>query len=753
MRSRLGRRTPRTSSGLSFILVSLFLASLAQTARGQYLVVDDAGHVLGKRPERKADVSPGGPGVSFDPACGLFMVAFQGEPVPGGGTLNPMAQGTPVAMNAAGETVFFSQIDGSPRNKGIFLADATGLHPIAIGCGGYLGSGDPGTACGDPAPIGGTFTGFYPGSALPPTLNDEGDVLFLADVYGGTSPRGLFLYRKATDSIVKVAAIGDLTPAGVLVGVGVGSLNNHGEVVFLGALGAANEQTAILHWENGVIKTVVKPGDEIPGGTVYTLVWIGAYKRDGTYVPFIEVPDINDAGAVSFQALLNTGGQGLYVSRDGVHELYVSTGQPSPAGGVFSSLYAPILNEAGEIAFEGEYATNPWTVGWFVGRPGKWRKVVSFYDPMLGGQVWGLAVSHNPQQAIDNDGNLIIWTDVRLDDGTDIDAVHIGHADGTLETVARTGDPTPVGGMLRDLHEWPTLWSRRCSLGASLLGTTTFSAHMEFLNRPLQVEGLSVGPPDPASGETPVTWEPQLAPADGSLVHDVLRGTLGGFKQATACAAADVPGASWPEPAAGCPAGAGDGCWYLVRAEDTCGRGSYGAAGTVCVDPCDGGPIPGCPVCGNQVIEGSEECDGMELGGETCVSQGFDSGTLGCSPTCTLDRSGCTTVCGDGIIRGNEECDGSNLRGRLCIVFGFDDGILTCSSTCTFDLSGCCCTDGTPGCPVCPVCGDGVRDAPYELCDGADLGPATCTSQGHLPGTLLCNATCDGFIYTGCIGL
>jgi len=37
----------------------------------------------------------------------------------------------------------------------------------------------------------------------------------------------------------------------------------------------------------------------------------------------------------------------------------------------------------------------------------------------------------------------------------------------------------------------------------------------------------------------------------------------------------------------------------------------------------------------------SEQCDGAALGGDTCLSQGFVSGTLGCTNTCNYDLSGC----------------------------------------------------------------------------------------------------------------
>ncbi len=58
------------------------------------------------------------------------------------------------------------------------------------------------------------------------------------------------------------------------------------------------------------------------------------------------------------------------------------------------------------------------------------------------------------------------------------------------------------------------------------------------------------------------------------------------------------------------------------------------------LDACTAGEPP---VCGNGVREPGEECDGADLGGRTCQTQGFDGGTLACNPDCTLDTSGCCT--------------------------------------------------------------------------------------------------------------
>jgi len=46
--------------------------------------------------------------------------------------------------------------------------------------------------------------------------------------------------------------------------------------------------------------------------------------------------------------------------------------------------------------------------------------------------------------------------------------------------------------------------------------------------------------------------------------------------------------------------------------------------------------------CGNGVIDGNDVCDGVELNGADCVSQGFADGTLACDATClAYDTSAC----------------------------------------------------------------------------------------------------------------
>lgn len=45
--------------------------------------------------------------------------------------------------------------------------------------------------------------------------------------------------------------------------------------------------------------------------------------------------------------------------------------------------------------------------------------------------------------------------------------------------------------------------------------------------------------------------------------------------------------------------------------------------------------------CGNGALDQGEACDGEELGGQTCATQGFSYGELVCDAACKLDTSGC----------------------------------------------------------------------------------------------------------------
>lgn len=100
----------------------------------------------------------------------------------------------------------------------------------------------------------------------------------------------------------------------------------------------------------------------------------------------------------------------------------------------------------------------------------------------------------------------------------------------------------------------------------------------------------------------------------------------------------------------------------------------------------------GCYHCGDGVKSMAEACDGGDLGGKTCASEGFGGGTLKCGADCkTVDTSACTPLasCGNGVKEGGEQCDGGQLGGQTCVGLGYDQGTLLCSASCTFDTANC----------------------------------------------------------------
>lgn len=51
--------------------------------------------------------------------------------------------------------------------------------------------------------------------------------------------------------------------------------------------------------------------------------------------------------------------------------------------------------------------------------------------------------------------------------------------------------------------------------------------------------------------------------------------------------------------------------------------------------------VVGIGVCGNAVIEGNEDCEGVNLGGQSCADLGFSGGDLSCDIACSFDVSMC----------------------------------------------------------------------------------------------------------------
>ncbi len=184
----------------------------------------------------------------------------------------------------------------------------------------------------------------------------------------------------------------------------------------------------------------------------------------------------------------------------------------------------------------------------------------------------------------------------------------------------------------------------------------------------------------------------------------------------------------------------GEECDLVVPAGISCESLGYDSGELACRADCRldrSGCTGGQAICGNNLIEGDEVCDGTDLGGRTCVGLGYTGGQLACTSQCSLDVTGCINenpVCGDGIIDTDEECDGTNIGGASCTSLGYHGGTPLCTESCTLDLTPCIATGR---------CGDSlIQDEHGEECDGTNLDGASCTELGYYGGTPLCTGTC-----------
>lgn len=157
--------------------------------------------------------------------------------------------------------------------------------------------------------------------------------------------------------------------------------------------------------------------------------------------------------------------------------------------------------------------------------------------------------------------------------------------------------------------------------------------------------------------------------------------------------------------------------------------------------------------CGNGVVECTEVCDGGDLGGETCSSQGCGGGTLACNAGCDgFDLSGCTscpTCDNDGVCELGEDCTGcpddcvsGTTSGAICgngvCEAGNGENCVTCAADCNGKQNG------KPAGRFC--CGDGGGQNPVPCTDSqCSTGGFSCTTVPANPGSFCCgDLACDG---------
>jgi hypothetical protein len=365
-----------------------------------------------------------GEGVFLGGNGGLAQIIRVGEAAPGGGTFGGFGSFSPDAINNSGDAAFafghdpltlpvgtnagvylFQQSSGtvsavvvpgvtpapgggifqgaqfhpSLNNRddlvfpGIVPADIGPGASIGLGAGIFLADKHGGlfdiARPGDPAPGGNTFD-----FAQNPAINNHGDIAFGAHIaadpcitLGQTLPVNIFCAESVyfrdgeTGAIQSIAhqgtAIPDSAGGGTFDYAYAPVLNSRGQILFDAGLagtsasfnGSTIDSQAIFLWSDGRLISIARQGDAMPGGGNL----VSASFNAGNY-------DINSNGDVAFNALLDTGDEGVFLWSHGSLSLLAKTGTVIPGVGTIAGLdqygsglpngYVHI-NDPGQVAF------------------------------------------------------------------------------------------------------------------------------------------------------------------------------------------------------------------------------------------------------------------------------------------------------------------------------------------------------------------------------------------------------------------
>ena len=167
---------------------------------------------------------------------------------------------------------------------------------------------------------------------------------------------------------------------------------------------------------------IARQADPAPEGGVFTSV---------------SLPGVNDRAEMAFVAGNSRGPNDLYLLSGGILNRILSTGDPAPGGGTFFDFYNPSLNNKGEIAFVGVvFPSYNW--GLYVGS-GVFRRLVSSGDPAPGG---GTFTSFGHSVSL-NDSGQILFSALVATPGRS--GIFLWSA-GSVQSVAQQGDAAPGGG-------------------------------------------------------------------------------------------------------------------------------------------------------------------------------------------------------------------------------------------------------------------------------------------------------------------
>jgi len=364
----------------------------------------------------------------------------------------------PGGLNNAGDVVYGTDLgtSGKPSEwastffgEGVFLQQHRAAIPIDLG---HSTGSAPGGGTFDVLLQGGTSLNDGGDAAYSFTLQPFGTAIMSADFFLGFTNSGVYRYSHVSGNVsaVVVPFVTRSPDGSTFSGTGFNtSLNNRGDVVFGGILG--NRLGVFKADKQGAITTVVAPGDPMPGHTTFE-----SEQNSG--------PWINDGGDVAFTAQLAgepPGSSSIYVkdAATGKISSIAHTGEHAPGGGTFNGTFGPVMNNSGDVAFQGNLTPGPpsgvfGTLGVYLHSKGVTTAVAVPGDSMPGGGKFVTASYFVVNEVHINNSGEVAFTAL-LDTDNDND----GNPDtglfvwlhGSVKLVARTGTVIPGVGTIRHL--------------------------------------------------------------------------------------------------------------------------------------------------------------------------------------------------------------------------------------------------------------------------------------------------------------
>lgn len=182
----------------------------------------------------------------------VIKIAVDGDRAPGGGTFTGFGRHPIAALNDKGSVAFAAAVAGGRTVEGIFLAASRRLESVAV-----AGGPAPGVASGTLAVLDS------------PSLNDRNDVAFLATIRRGRESLEA-IYLRADGRLRKVVAQGDPAPAGgTFSGFGAPVVNNRRTVAFAAVVEGPAVPGGVFLAEGGKIRMAVGAGDDTPIGGIF----------------------------------------------------------------------------------------------------------------------------------------------------------------------------------------------------------------------------------------------------------------------------------------------------------------------------------------------------------------------------------------------------------------------------------------------------------------------------------------------------